>query len=137
MAIFAKPSQEEQAAKAAQKEEKAREKAEAEWFASPPGQAQLAKEAGDAFFQVEIQHKTITGHANAMWASNTSQRQRASKPASDILGMIEAEGRRLEQASWVYVQTGQNSRDKFLASGQQVVVQGEVVGIYLFRNTDS
>ena len=137
MGIFAKPTEEELAAKATQREQEAREKAEDEWYASPPGQAYLAKEAGDVFFQVEIPHKTITGFANAMWASNTSQRQQANAPSSDMLGLIESEGWRLEHASWVYVQTGQNSRDKFLASGQQVVVQGEIVGIYLFRNADS
>jgi hypothetical protein len=33
----------------------------------------------------------------------------------------------------VFIETGQSSRDRFLASGQQTVVNGEVVGIYLFR----
>lgn len=63
-------------------------------------------------------------------ASRTTRRD----VAPDLLGQIEQVGWRLEQASWVYVQTGQNSRDKFLASGQQVVVTGEVIGIFLFRN---
>lgn len=50
-----------------------------------------------------------------------------------MLGQIEQVGWRLEQASWIFMETGQSSRDKFLASGQLTVVTGQVVGIYLFR----
>ena len=42
----------------------------------------------------------------------------------------------LEHAWWVFMETGQNSRDKFLAFGQQTVVTGDVIGVYLFRNND-
>jgi ribosomal protein S27E len=43
----------------------------------------------------------------------------------------------LLHADWICIQTGQNSRDKFMASGQHVVVTGEVIGIYLFRRDDT
>jgi hypothetical protein len=33
--------------------------------------------------------------------------------------------------------TGETSRDKFLASGQNVAVNGKTMGVYLFRNTGS
>jgi hypothetical protein len=36
----------------------------------------------------------------------------------------------------VYLETGQNSRNKFLSSGQQVVTTGQVIGIYLFRRDE-
>jgi hypothetical protein len=53
-----------------------------------------------------------------------------------VLGRIELAGWRLEHANWVYVETGQNSRNKFLSTGQQVVTTGQVMGIYLFRRDD-
>ena len=110
-------------------------KADAAYWASPLGRAHRAKETGARFFQVEIPHSSIGGIANLAWtAGGTSQRTQRHGAAPDLLGQIEELGWHLEQASWVYVQTGQNSRDKFLASGQHVVVQGEVIGIYLFRS---
>jgi hypothetical protein len=68
-----------------------------------------------------------------MWATNTHQGQVAQAGAPDVLGQIEELGWHLEHASWVFMATGESSRDKFLASRQQTVVSGEVVGIYLFR----
>ncbi|MGZ5362696.1 MAG: hypothetical protein ACXWZR_00685 [Mycobacterium sp.] len=56
--------------------------------------------------------------------------------AADLLGQIELAGWRLEHANWVYVQTGQNSRNNLIATGQQVVVTGEVLGIFLFRRDE-
>jgi len=70
-----------------------------------------------------------------MWSSTgVHQRQTNYRGAPDVLGQIEDLGWRLDHASWVFTETGQSSRDKFLASGQQTVVTGEVIGIYLFRN---
>lgn len=131
MAMFDKRTPEEKAAADAQQ---AAEGAARAWAASPPGQAQAAYQNGDGFFQVEIPHSQFRGFANLMWSSSgTSSRQVHRGGATDVLSAVEAQGWRLEHASWVYVQTGQNSRDKFLASGQHVVVSGDVVGIYLFR----
>ena len=123
-------------AKAAARAAKDEEQARAAYFASPVGQADQAKSNGARFFQVEIPHKSIRGFANAMWATNTHQRQVAHAGAPDVLGQIEALGWHLDHASWVFMKTGQSSRDKFLASGQQTVVSGEVVGIYLFRSVN-
>jgi hypothetical protein len=97
---------------------------------SPIGQARAAYARGDAFFQVEIPHSAVKGQT-VFGAALT--RQTHATGGTDILGLIEAEGWRLEHAGFVYVMTGQTSRDKFLASGQQTAVMGEVSGIYLFR----
>jgi hypothetical protein len=38
------------------------------------------------------------------------------------------------QRSFVFVEQGQQSRDKFMSSGQNVAIKGSVVGYYLFRS---
>ena len=38
--------------------------------------------------------------------------------------------------SFVFVEEGSQSRDKFLSSGQNVAVKGSTVGYYLFRRCD-
>jgi hypothetical protein len=57
--------------------------------------------------------------------------------SAQVLGEIELIGWRLEHANWVFIQTGQTSRSKFLTTGQHTVTNGEVVGIYLFRRDDT
>jgi hypothetical protein len=123
------------AQRAAQKAQAQRERDEAKYWESPLGQADWALRNGNTFFQIEIPHTTLRGVTNAAYNSRTQASQRHHDGATDLLAQIEQLGWHLEHASWVYMQTGQNSRDKFLASGQQVVVSGEVVGIYLFRRT--
>jgi hypothetical protein len=112
-------------------------RAEAAFWASPPGKATQAFDRGDLFFQIEIPHSSVTGFTNAAFNSATAGKIRRQLTRTDLLGQIEEAGWHLEHASWLYIQTGQNSRDKFLASGQHVVVTGEVVGIYLFRRDES
>lgn len=103
---------------------------------SAPGKAAVAFDRGDEFFQVELSHADVTGSAT-LWAGGARDAAIGRRGrAADILGEIEEAGWRLEHANWVYVQTGQNSRDKFVATGQQVVVTGEVLGIYLFRRDE-
>ena len=38
--------------------------------------------------------------------------------------------------SFVFVETGQQSRDKLLSSGQNVSVAGSTIGYYLFRRSE-
>ena len=52
---------------------------------------------------------------------------------SNTLDAIEAEGWQLAHAGYVFRMTGSVSRDKFLSSGQQAAVSGEVIGVYIFR----
>lgn len=51
-----------------------------------------------------------------------------------ILDSIEAEGWVLKHAGYVYRITRSFSRDKLLSSGQQEAVEGQIVGIYIFRH---
>jgi hypothetical protein len=59
------------------------------------------------------------------------------KDTSDVVGAlltaIEAEGWEFVEAGYIFRQTGGASRDKFMASGQQIAVMGDTVGVYLFR----
>ncbi|MGZ5394991.1 MAG: hypothetical protein ACXWEI_05830 [Mycobacterium sp.] len=57
--------------------------------------------------------------------------------AADLLGQIELAGWRLEHANWVYVQTGQNSRNNLIATGQQVVVTEKSSAFICFVETRS
>ncbi len=54
----------------------------------------------------------------------------------DVLAQVEDVGWRLEHVGYVYVETGQVSRDKLLSSGQQVATLGKTVGHFLFRRTE-
>ncbi|MGH3967591.1 MAG: hypothetical protein ACRDTV_05600 [Mycobacterium sp.] len=128
--LFKQKTEDERAADAARK-------AEAAYWASPQGKATKAFDRGDQFFQIEIPHSSVTGFTNAAFNSATAGKIRRQSTRTDLLGQIEEAGWHLEHASWVYIQTGQNSRDKFLASGQHVVVTGEVIGMYLFRRDES
>lgn len=130
MALFNTKTDEERAADAARR-------AEAAYWGSPQGKAAQAFARGDEFFQIEIPHSSVTGFTNAAFNSATQGKIRRNLTRTDLLGQIEETGWRLLHADWVYVQTGQNSRDKFLASGQHVVVTGEVIGMYLFRRDDT
>lgn len=130
MALFSTKTDDERAADA-------KRIAEAAYRESPQGKAAQAFEQGDEFFQVEIPHSSITGFTNAAFNSATKGTIRRKLTRTDLLGQIEETGWHLLHADWVYIQTGQNSRDKFMASGQHVVVTGEVIGIYLFRRDDT
>jgi hypothetical protein len=56
---------------------------------------------------------------------------------SEVLNAVSREGWELVNGSFVFVEEGQQSRDKFLSSGQNVAVKGTTFGYYLFkRNPD-
>ena len=62
--------------------------------------------------------------------------KRTSDP-SDVLNAVSREGWELVNGSFVFVEEGQQSRDKFMSSGQNIAVKGSTVGYYLFkRNPD-
>ena len=139
--MFKKATPEEQAAKeaadAARRAEKdaaeaARraEKEHATFLGTPVGQARTAFEHGDHLFQyshaVESQEAVIV----AMVGSNTT---RKSSDPSDILNAVAREGWELVSGSFVFREQGQESRDKFLSSGQNVAIKGTTPGYYLFR----
>ena len=49
-----------------------------------------------------------------------------------VLNSVCHEGWELVTGSFVFVEMGQESRDKFMSSGQNIAVKGRVVGYYLF-----
>jgi hypothetical protein len=104
---------------------------EARFWEAPYGQARSAKLAGDRYFQIEIplDWTTRSGRMSVTGSKHSGQGR--------TLTDIEAEGWELIQAGFVFKETGQISRDKFLSSGQQVNTTGETWGIYLFRATDA
>jgi hypothetical protein len=102
---------------------------------SAAGKAARAFDRGDEFFQVELSHADVTGSASLLAGAARDATIERKGGATDVLGDIERAGWRLEHANWVFVQTGESSREKFL-SGQQSVITGEITGIYLFRRDD-
>jgi len=143
MGFFKKTPEEIAAREARRREEADRREAErraaeerrkAEEFAkTPAGQARAARAAGAKLFQISLPLSQTTGQTVAMMTAfaTTTTTEHAT-----TLDSIEAEGWRLEHAGYVYRITGSVSRDKFLSSGQQEAMHGEIVGIYLFRLAD-
>ncbi len=120
---------EERAAKQSDKEREAYE-------ATPVGQADVAKQRGDAFFQFEMDIASVGGYAQASsFGSSSSAIKKRGRP--DMLGQIEEIGWRLEHVGYVYIETGSTSSNRMLSTGQGVSNRGVVRGIYLFRSTDS
>lgn len=130
--------------KAAQEAENARERErnalaqqQAAFNASPPGQARLAKQAGQRFFQLILSIENVDRTWLAKFTHEMTTRVR---DTGDIVGAsltaVADEGWELVTAGYVFRQTGGASRDKFLASGQQIAVIGDTLGLYLFKATD-
>jgi len=63
----------------------------------------------------------------AMVGSSTSKK---TADPSQILNAVCARGWELVNGSFVFVVEGEQSRDKFMASGQNVAVKGRTVGYY-------
>jgi hypothetical protein len=93
----------------------------------------LAFEAGDHVFQYEIDVMSQQAIIVAMVGSTTSKK--TSDPTA-ILNSVCLEGWELVNGSFVFVEQGQQSRDKFLASGQNVAIKGTTVGYYLFKRCE-
>jgi hypothetical protein len=115
------------------KRQKEVEKARQEFEASPAGRARAAYERGDKLFQYSASVMAQQAVIVAMVGSNTAQR--TSDPTV-ILNSVCNEGWDLVNGSFVFVETGQQSRDKFLSSGQNVAVAGQTVGYYVFRRCE-
>jgi hypothetical protein len=142
--VLKRQSEEEKEAKRREKEEQARAKAEeaerkrmeAErqaFLASPVGRARTAFGRGDHVFQYEVDVRETQAIIVAMVGSRTTQR--SSDPV-EILNAVCHEGWELVNGSFVFLELGSQSRDKFMNSGQNVAVKGTVVGYYLFRRCE-
>lgn len=129
-------------AKARDKEAKAREKLRKAFHASPAGQARLAFEAGAQIFQYEADVKSMRatvrpiGFGSSAIGKETLASRVGRGPVA-ILNAVCDEGWELVNGSFVFVETGQQSRNRALATGQQIAVAGTVVGYYLFKRNES
>jgi hypothetical protein len=117
-----------------EREASAREKLKYDFYRSPAGQARAAYERGDQVFQYEFDVQNVQATVVPM-VTAAAKRMRSTDP-SEILSAVCDEGWELVNGSFVFVQTGSESRDKFLASGQQVAVRGTTVGYYLFKRNE-
>jgi hypothetical protein len=133
VALFRNESAEEKAAREAQKEadraERTRQREEEAFRRSPAGQARSSRERGDVLFQVSFDLEDVKALVVAMTDAFTT---RSARDVSEILNSIVAEGWDLHSFSTAFVNEGEVSRDRFMASGQQVAVRGRLVGTYVF-----
>ena len=112
----------------------ARQELRDDFFKTPAGQARLAFERGDQVFQYALNVMSQKAIIVAMVGSNVAQK---TADPSVILNSVCAEGWELVNGSFVFVETGQQSRDKFMSSGQNVAVSGATVGYYLFKRCEA
>lgn len=114
---------------------------EAQRFAeTPAGQARAAYANGAGWFEIEMDIRQTGGLNSYGGTGSDSPVQFGSlslggKPAprGDHISVIEAEGWDLHTAAYVYMQTGEDSRDKWTESGQRTAIRGKIVGMYLFK----
>ncbi|HLU91595.1 MAG TPA: hypothetical protein VKZ46_03330 [Pedomonas sp.] len=112
----------------------AKREAQERFAATPAGQARRARQSGRSIFQIDLSLSATRGAVLPMVTAYSVSTEVGS--AGNAIEAIEAEGWRLEHVGYVYRMTGSTSRDKFMASGQQEAVHGEIVGVYLFRATE-
>ncbi len=105
----------------------------AAYLATPVGAATAAKEAGQRFFEVQLE---VGGHrGTASFGMAAGQRTTAS--SAEVLSQIEDIGWRLEHAGYYFMITGETSTGRVFISGEQTAISGVTVGVYLFRNSSS
>jgi hypothetical protein len=101
------------------------------FLATPVGAATAAKEAGQAFFEIQLEVGAHTGSAGF----GTADGRRTTSSSAATLGEIEKLGWRLEHAGYYFMITGETSTARVFVSGDATAVSGLTVGVYLFRNT--
>lgn len=122
----------EEAAAAKRAEQIQRE--EDQFWASPAGQARIAYDEGDHVFQCHFDVMSQEAVIVVMVGSTT--RKQTTDP-TDILNSVCREGWELITGSFVFVEEGSQSRDKFMSSGQNIAVKGRTMGYYLFRRCEA
>jgi hypothetical protein len=144
VALIQKKTPEQRALKAAAKEQEQHaaevrreadqlQKVRKAFLASPAGQAQTAFDRGDQVFQYAIDVMSQEAIIVAMTGSTTSKK---TTDPTEVLNSVCNEGWRLVNGSFVFVEQGQQSRDKFMSSGQNVAIKGTTVGYYLFSRCE-
>jgi hypothetical protein len=145
MPLLGKKSEEQKAADAALKEQQrqqaeerkrveAIEKAKNDFFETPAGRARLAYEEGDQVFQYSFD---VVNHQAVVVAMVGSKQTKKTNDPVAILNSVCHEGWELVNGSFVFIEEGSQSRDKFMSSGQNIAVKGTTVGYYLFRRSDA
>ena len=123
----------EQAALAEQARAEEEQRKRDAFLATPVGAATAAKEAGEPFFEIQLE---LGGHVgSASFGSAAGHRMTSSSAAT--LGEIEKLGWRLEHAGYYFMVTGETSTSRVFVTGDATAVSGVTVGVYLFRNTAS
>lgn len=144
MALMQRKTPEQKAADTAAKEQAAREQVERQrqanvqkardaFFGTPAGRARTAYERGDLVFQYSHDVMSQKAIIVALVGSTTA---RLTTDTSLILNSVCREGWDLVSGSFVFVEQGQQSRDKLMSSGQNVAIKGATVGYYLFRRCE-
>jgi hypothetical protein len=117
-----------------EREATARNQIREDFFRSPAGQARLAYETGAHVFQYSFDvHKT---EAVVIAMVGAYARPKSTTDPSAILNSVCNEGWDLVNGSFVLLELGSESRDKFMASRQQVAVNGSIIGYYLFKRCE-
>lgn len=105
----------------------------AAYLATPVGAATAAKEAGQRFFEVQLEVGSHRGTAGFGAASG----QRSATSSAEVLSQIEDLGWHLENAGYYFMITGETSTDRVFLSGEATAVSGVTIGVYLFRNSSA
>jgi hypothetical protein len=103
----------------------------AAFLATPVGAATAAKEAGQQFFEIQLE---VGGHLGTTGFGSTDGRRSTSSSAV-TLAEIENVGWRLEHVGYFYMITSEASSDRMFLTGQATAVSGVTIGVYLFRTT--
>jgi hypothetical protein len=141
MALIQRKTEEQRAEEQARKDERRRladaqkrtdeiDKARKAFFRTPAGLAREAFDRGDHLFQYA--HDVMSQEAIIVVMVGSSTAKKTRDPSA-ILNSVCHEGWELVNGSFVFVEQGQQSRDKFMASGQNVAIKGTTVGYYLFK----
>lgn len=119
--------------KVAEREAAERDRRLHEFLATPAGRARTAYERGDHVLQLELDVQQTKAVVVPMVGATAARR--TSDPTA-ILNSVCNEGWSIVNGAFVFIELGSESRDKFLASGQNIAVKGTVVGYYLFERCE-
>jgi len=101
---------------------------------SPAGKARTAFERGDHLFQCSFDVMSQQAVVVVMVGSTTTKK---STDPTETLNAVAREGWELVTGSFVFIEEGQQSRDKFMSSGQNVATKGRTMGYYLFKRNEA
>jgi hypothetical protein len=101
------------------------------FLATPVGGATAAMEAGQLFYEVQLE---VGAHVGSAGFGGIESRRTTSSSAV-TLGEIEKLGGHLEHAGYYFMITRETSTARVFVSGDATAVSGGTVGVYPFRNT--